>query len=284
MVTRKPEILVSGFRFSAGRILFSFVLFAVSPLLAAQNCPELPIHETVALDRVYDGDTLRLQDGRRVRLLSVNAPELARDDLAAQPWAAAAQRAVEDFFGSQQTVLLSFENRRQDRYGRLLAHVMNQQGQNLEQFLVAQGFAIPIVVPPDDRLAPCLRILANKAQQDQLGLWRDSFWHFVDVNNLSIETEEFRNLCGRVMQVDETATAVWLELNGPLVLSIAKDDLEYFSSQNSRSMLSWRNKIVNVSGWLVDRRENKNLMAQGFKPWSMQVRTSYAFEFVESCK
>src|SRR5688572_9719706 len=35
----------------------------------------------VRLERVVDGDTLRLDDGTRVRLIGINAPEIAHDGL-----------------------------------------------------------------------------------------------------------------------------------------------------------------------------------------------------------
>ena len=48
----------------------------------------------VGVAKVVDGDTLRLVDGRSVRLIGINTPELGRDGRKAEPFAVAAQRRL----------------------------------------------------------------------------------------------------------------------------------------------------------------------------------------------
>jgi endonuclease YncB( thermonuclease family) len=119
----------------SGVFLFGLAVFALSNKAWGMECPTLPIHERVQVSSVYDGDTLRLQDGRRVRLIAVNAPELARDGKSDQPLARASRAAVEAFIADTEFVHLSFESRRADRYGRVLAHVTLPSGRNLESHL-----------------------------------------------------------------------------------------------------------------------------------------------------
>ncbi len=72
--------------------------------------------ETVTILRVIDGDTCRLEDGRRVRYLGINAPEEG------DPHANEATLANNRLVGGK-TVRLEFHRSRQDKYGRLLAYV-----------------------------------------------------------------------------------------------------------------------------------------------------------------
>ena len=64
--------------------------FFVSALLAAElaaQCPAPGATQAVRVTRVVDGDTLHLADGRKARLIGLNAPELGRRGQAAQPFA-----------------------------------------------------------------------------------------------------------------------------------------------------------------------------------------------------
>ena len=73
-------------------LLFSFTVWSAQ--LAAQTCTTPPFDETVEVAKVTDGDTLRLRDGRSVRLIGINSPELAHTDKPAEPLAEQAR----DFF------------------------------------------------------------------------------------------------------------------------------------------------------------------------------------------
>src|SRR5690606_38510349 len=151
-------IVGAGFSF-----LIGVSLSVVPESVWGEECRPLTVHERVRLSAVHDGDTLRLTDGRRVRLLTINAPELAIDGKDEQPLARASRDAAEAFFADTDTVYLSFESRRTDRYGRILAHVTHPSGRNLESFLVSQGLALLHPVPPDMNLASCLQTLADDA-------------------------------------------------------------------------------------------------------------------------
>jgi endonuclease YncB( thermonuclease family) len=72
---------------------FVFVL----PLAPAQAfCPAPGKLPSVKVRHVVDGDTLRLEDGRSVRLIGLNAPELGRKGRAAEPFAEAARRRLRE--------------------------------------------------------------------------------------------------------------------------------------------------------------------------------------------
>jgi micrococcal nuclease len=75
--------------------------------------------EQATVRNVYDGDTLTLTDGRRVRLLGIDTPELKEK----QPFAQEARDYTKSHCENK-TVYLQFDNGdTQDHYGRTLAHV-----------------------------------------------------------------------------------------------------------------------------------------------------------------
>jgi micrococcal nuclease len=106
---------------------------------------------------VLDGDTLRLADGRRVRLAAVDAPELGR------PFASEAR----DFAAARiahGTLQLVPADPPKDRYGRLLADVL-VEGESLSEALLAAGLVILY-----DEDAPRLVALQAHAVETRVGM------------------------------------------------------------------------------------------------------------------
>jgi endonuclease YncB( thermonuclease family) len=91
--------------------------------------------------RIIDGDTLELEDGRRVRILGIDAEELYFDDFSQPPTCRAleAKNFLETLILDKK-VELEFEEEKEDRYGRLLAHVRYQQ-ELISQRLVSECLA-----------------------------------------------------------------------------------------------------------------------------------------------
>ena len=65
-----------------------------SAALADSNCSSDYYDETTNIRYIHDGDTLHLSDGRKVRLIGINTPELARDNRAAEAFAQQAKVMV----------------------------------------------------------------------------------------------------------------------------------------------------------------------------------------------
>src|SRR3989338_6623699 len=70
----------------------AFFVSALMVLPAQAFCPLQPDLSEVRVRQVVDGDTLKLADGRSVRLIGLNTPELGRKGRSAEPGAQAAQR------------------------------------------------------------------------------------------------------------------------------------------------------------------------------------------------
>src|SRR5690606_30957160 len=137
-------------------------------------CPPRKIDETARVAQVTDGDTLRLVDGRRVRVLGINAPELARPGQAGQAFAEQARDAARQFLPKNAQVHLMYDREQKDRYGRLLAHVYNHKRQSLSAMLLSRGMAFQVVVPPNLHDAECLARQEMRARTNALGIWKES--------------------------------------------------------------------------------------------------------------
>ncbi len=121
-----------------------------------------------AVAEVVDGDTIRLGDGRSVRLVQIDAPEREGECYGAE-----ARRLLERLLprGSRVRVEADPALDRVDRYGRLLAYVYKGHlNVNLE--LVRRGAAAPYFYRGDrGRYAPSLLAAARRARAEGRGLW-----------------------------------------------------------------------------------------------------------------
>jgi micrococcal nuclease len=124
--------------------------------------------ETVTVASVHDGDTLRLTDGRRVRVVQIDAPELGPDCFGEQ-----ARRALARLVPPGTRVALDRDPALDstDRYGRLLRYV-SVGGRDVGLDLVAAGAAEPYFFHGKrGRHADQLLRAAKRARAAKRGLW-----------------------------------------------------------------------------------------------------------------
>ncbi len=102
--------------------------------------PPVTLEEgTYRVERVVDGDTLVLTNRGRIRLIGADTPETVMPDHPVEPWGPEATEFTERFVAGG-LVRLQFDGRRQDKYGRFLAHVWVDD-RMLEEELLRAGLA-----------------------------------------------------------------------------------------------------------------------------------------------
>lgn len=119
---------------------------------------------------VSDGDTIGLVDGRKVRYLGIDAPEIRHGNQAAQPGGEAARRLNRRLVDGR-PVRLVFDRERQDRYGRLLAYVFLSDGRFVNREILAAGMAVCLPQAPNDRFARVLLEAQRHAMTVKRGIW-----------------------------------------------------------------------------------------------------------------
>ena len=67
----------------------------LSSVQAEVLCPAPRAVTPAQVERVVDGDTLRLKDGRSVRMIGLNAPETGKKGQSAEPYADAARKRLQ---------------------------------------------------------------------------------------------------------------------------------------------------------------------------------------------
>lgn len=217
----------------------------VSPVWAF--CPTPVGLPVVGVKQVVDGDTLRLDDGRSVRLIGINAPEVAHKGRPAQHFAEQAKRRLQALVAaSSGQVAVQVGRQSKDHYGRTLAHVYAVQGQNLEAQLLAEGLGFQVAIAPNVALLTCQQAAERDARASRLGVWRESPLRTA----AQLNDSGFALVQGRVMKVEQNRGGLWLQLDGPLVLRVASKALPAFDQQALRAL---RGRTVEARGWVIDR-------------------------------
>lgn len=236
--------------------LFAFWLLCLvlSPVRAGE-CLPFRADEWVETAHVYDGDTVRLKDGRKLRLLGINTPEIGYDGAPSEPLAQEARQALITLLDESPRLALRYEQERKDRYGRLLAHAFLPDRRNLQQLLLRRGLAASVAVAPNLANFECYLAVEREAQGR--GIWQLPGYQGIETTALSAGATGFRLLRGKVVRVGESRKAHWLNLAGNVAARIDKQDLPRFAGRLDIRQL--RGRTVKLRGWLYQVRGQARL-------------------------
>jgi len=231
-----------------------------------QLCTTGRYDETVTITAVHDGDTVRLSDGRRLRIIGINTPELARDTTPAEPFAVQARDALKRLIKPQPRVKLRWGKEKRDRHGRLLAHLFLSDGRNVSQQLLRQGMAMALVVPPNLWQWSCYSDAELKARSRGRGLWSHPWFQAKDSNKLHKGLRGFHLVQGRVQRVGFSKSSIWLNLPGRFAIRIKHQDTIHFKNVDFKTL---KGKQIIARGWL--NYQNNELRLRIRHPAALQI-------------
>jgi endonuclease YncB( thermonuclease family) len=136
-----------------------------APITAPGTAPVTATTSCVVV-RIYDGDTITCDGGRRVRLLLIDTPEMDQGE-----FGRLARNALLALVPLGTAVQLEYDVVQQDRYGRDLAYVYAPGVGMVNEALARQGFATIGIYPPNVRHVDAIRAAVAAARAEQRGLW-----------------------------------------------------------------------------------------------------------------
>ena len=238
--------------------LFAFWLvawcFASVPVSFAA-CLPFQADEWVEVGRVYDGDTVKLKDGRKLRLIGINTPEIGYDGEPSEPLAEAARQALVGLLADDKRLALRYGAERKDRYGRLLAHVFLPDQRNVQSVLLRQGLAASVAVGRNLANFDCY--LAAERQAGQLGIWALPRFQGLATTQLAPGAKGFQVIQGKVIRVGESRKSYWLNFTGKVAARIDKHDLAAFKGRLELPTL--QGKTIKLRGWLYQYKGQTQL-------------------------
>ena len=145
-------------------------------ILACAGCDDRQPSDVGEVFRVVDGDTVDIEIGgrrERVRLLGIDTPEVYVDEGGvAECFGPEASAFTKQLLPEGTAVRLERDVVGRDDYGRLLAYIyLVDDGSMVNEAIVREGYATPLIIEPNGALAGRLVAAATAAEADALGLW-----------------------------------------------------------------------------------------------------------------
>jgi micrococcal nuclease len=120
------------------------------------------------VQRVVDGDTVRLTGLGSVRLIGIDTPEVYGHVDCFGPEASGFAKSL---LPRGASVRYRVGREPRDRYGRLLAYVWLPDGRMVNRLLAENGYARQLTIAPNDQLAPAFGRAVAQARDARRGMW-----------------------------------------------------------------------------------------------------------------
>lgn len=204
-----------------------------------------PGYDFYRVKTVYDGDTVVLEDGRKIRFLGINTPEIQHRDKPADAGGDEAKRWLIDKLKNTK-VRLEVSAEKTDKYGRTLAHLFTEKKEHINLQLVAAGLASVSIYPPNLLYVNELVKAQNQAEQTKLGIWGRPEYAAIPVGSLTEDGHQgWTRLVGKVVNIRTTRKSIYLEFSDAFEARIESQWLDLFPDVNS-----YLGKTIEVRGWL----------------------------------
>lgn len=197
--------------------------------------------------KIYDGDTIELDNGDKIRLLGINTPEVAHRGSRTEAGAEEAKAWLTGKLAGR-TVRLEFDATPKDKYGRRLAHVFLADGTHINLALIRAGLATSDIFPPSLKYVDVLLEAEREAQRAHRGLWAMAAYQPRPASEAS-EDAGWQRLVGFVISVAVSRGQAHLVLREGLEIRIPEKDLRLFPP-----IALYRGRRVEVRGWVAYRK------------------------------
>ncbi len=127
------------------------------------------VMETAVVIKVVDGDTIKLDNGKTVRYIGIDTPEIHNPNKKIECFGQEAAAENTRLLMGKQITLIK-DTSETDRYGRILRYVY-LDGIFINELLVKNGYARAITYPPDTKFEENFKKAEMAAQEQKLGLW-----------------------------------------------------------------------------------------------------------------
>ena len=204
---------------------------------------------------VYDGDTVQLEDGRKIRFLGINTPEIQHRNKAAEEGGYEAKAWLSQKLQNTR-VRLEFDVENTDKYGRTLAYLVTENHEVLNISLVKAGLAAVSIFPPNLLYVQELSAAQQYAEQHQLGIWKAASYAVIPVERLT-NTGHFgwTRLVGKVQSIRESDKFIFLVFNEQFEVRIERESVSLFPD-----LKSYVGKVIEVRGWLNKNKDHFSIL------------------------
>ncbi|AEG02249.1 thermonuclease family protein [Methylomonas methanica] len=202
------------------------------------------------VEKVFDGDTILLSNGQKVRLLGVNTPEIAGRNKNAEPGGEQAKTWLRQRI-EHKKVRLEGDVEKQDKYQRSLAYVFAEDKQHINLELVRLGLAAVNIYPPNLKYVDALLEAQKSAEQAERGLWGLQAYAaqpFIDLNEENYKG--WKRVTGRIRALKLTAKYSYLQFSDHVSVRIENQNRSLFPS-----LQSYVGQSIEARGWVAKSKD-----------------------------
>lgn len=213
-----------------------------------------PGYSYYQVKRVYDGDTILLTNGMKVRLSGINTPEVERRSKPAQMGGEEAKRWLINKL-KHVKVRLEKDVVKRDKYNRLLAHIFTDNKQHINLELVRNGLATVNIHPPNLKYADELLKVQQLAEQELSGIWNYDEYVPKQASDLKKSVSKgWRRIVGRIKNIRHTRKYSYLNISDSFALKIERKFISLFPD-----LEHYIGKRIEARGWVNRHKKHYNM-------------------------
>jgi endonuclease YncB( thermonuclease family) len=228
--------------------------FSDKPHQDAQTLHISPGYTYHYVKKVYDGDTILLANGNKVRLLGINTPEVEGRNKTAQAGGEQAKRWLQKKLQNKKVRLLK-DVEKNDKYGRLLAHIFTEDKQHINLELVKNGLASVNIHPPNLKYTDQLLKAELLAEQQRLGIWNYKEYEPKQANQIKqTRFQGWQRVVGQIINIRHNHKYSYLNFSDTFGLKIERSSSDLFPE-----LESYVGKKLEARGW-INKHKNRYSM------------------------
>ena len=249
MISSANVTIVNVLRRLIYLLLVTFLLLSFSVAAYAEESPcvlQEP-NRQISVRYINDGDTFTLEDGNRIRMIGINTPELGYKDKPDQPLSVRAREQLRSYLRGSHALIV-YDKERHDKYGRVLAHVFDEQGNNIGAELIREGLGFAISIPPNLYYRECYRNAEKQARHANLGVWAEPYFNAIAADKLKYSG--FNQVQGCIQRIRKYQDKKYFYLSDHFRLLISEESKHYFESS---PILFEENLCLVATGWVYNQ-------------------------------
>jgi len=210
-------------------------------------------HSHIKVVEVIDGDTVKLENGKILRYIGIDAPEMRKK--IKERWiynpAPFAEEAKEynKKLVEGKYIRVEFDVKKIDEYGRLLGYVF-VDNTFVNAKLLEEGLAVLYTRPPNVKYVDLFVKLQKKARRGKKGLWKNC--KAIDASSAYKFIGQIRTVRGRVLSTYRSQNCIFLNFGKDwrkdFTVVIFKESWDYFKRKGIDPIVFYKNKMVEVTG------------------------------------
>jgi len=228
-------------------------LSVLALILLLVSCSSPKELSKIIITEVIDGDTVRLDNGRLLRYIGIDTPEIrlkkgADFVYSPQPFSLEAKEFNKELVEGKEADV-EFDVQKTDRYNRLLGYCF-VDGVLVNARLLEEGYAFLYTYPPNVKYAEKFVEAQKKAKENKKGMWAGL--EAVEADKAHSYIGQTRTVQGKVLNAYKSSKCIFLNFgadwHSDFTAVIFKSSFDAFYDKGIDPVTFYKGKTIRVNG------------------------------------